>query len=71
MNAVEEQLALVNGPYGHRMTWVLTQADPAQIPVIGEIRYIVPFIKSEGAEHKVPLAPRQIIWTGNKWLEAP
>ena len=66
-----EQLDKLNHG-GHVVTYQLTQVAPDRPPVVGELRYIVPLVPSpaEPLASMVPLAPVEILWSGERWVRA-
>jgi hypothetical protein len=62
-----EQLAKLNR-HEHVVTYQLTHVDPTREPVVGEIRYLMPFVDAVyDPGTMTPLPAKMIAWTGRQW----
>jgi hypothetical protein len=57
------------------VTWELVQCNPFRIPVVGEIRYVLPLISMPGQELESMMSsairPVSICWNGAQWVRLP
>jgi hypothetical protein len=71
MSTADDELKKLNRG-GHVVTYELAQVRPDRVPVIGELRYLLPLVPSpaEPLASMVPLPPVEILWNGARSVRA-